>query len=138
MTNIDRIDRFERELPVALRDVAGTGSPDYLTDILGRTARTRRSMAISSLRSAHCRPGRVGRRHIRNDVGEARHERRSRWWWQTASILRSHLRRKHRDGRWRYRARGRRWRSGLVAAAVDGLILPQTAHPAETLPPRRR
>ena len=44
-----QFDRFERELPVALGDVAGTGAPDYLTDILGRTARTRQRPAWASL-----------------------------------------------------------------------------------------
>jgi hypothetical protein len=43
------IDRFERELPAALSDVAGTGRSDYLTDILGRTARTRQRPAWASL-----------------------------------------------------------------------------------------
>ena len=42
------IDRFERELPVALADVAGAGRPDYLTDVLGRTARTRQRPAWAS------------------------------------------------------------------------------------------
>ena len=44
-----RIDRFERELPAALRDVAGSGAPDYLSDILGRTARTRQRPAWASI-----------------------------------------------------------------------------------------
>ena len=43
------IDRFERELPAALSDVAGTGRSDYLTDILGRTARTPQRPAWASL-----------------------------------------------------------------------------------------
>jgi Tol biopolymer transport system component len=43
------VDRFERELPVALSDVAGAGRPDYLNDILGRTARTRQRPAWASL-----------------------------------------------------------------------------------------
>jgi Tol biopolymer transport system component len=43
------IDRFERELPAALSDVAGTGRSDYLNDILGRTARTRQRPAWASL-----------------------------------------------------------------------------------------
>jgi hypothetical protein len=42
-------DRFERELPVALTDIAAPGTPDYLTDILGRTARTRQRPAWASL-----------------------------------------------------------------------------------------
>ncbi|HEV7811082.1 MAG TPA: hypothetical protein VGO64_10810, partial [Candidatus Limnocylindrales bacterium] len=42
-------DRFERELPAALSDVAGSGRPDYLTDILGRTARTSQRPAWASL-----------------------------------------------------------------------------------------
>ena len=42
-------DRFERELPSALTDVAGGGRSDYLTDILGRTARTRQRPAWASL-----------------------------------------------------------------------------------------
>ena len=33
------IDRFERELPAALDDLADARTPDYLDDILGRTAR---------------------------------------------------------------------------------------------------
>jgi hypothetical protein len=43
------IDRFERELPGALLDVAGTPATDYLTEILGRTARTRQRPAWASL-----------------------------------------------------------------------------------------
>ena len=43
------IDRFELELPTALSDVAGTGRSDYLSDILGRTARTRQRPAWASL-----------------------------------------------------------------------------------------
>ena len=43
------IDRFDRELPTALLDVAGTPATDYLTDILGRTARTRQRPAWASL-----------------------------------------------------------------------------------------
>jgi hypothetical protein len=43
------IDRFERELPAALSDVAGSARPDYLTDILGRTARTSQRPAWASL-----------------------------------------------------------------------------------------
>ena len=43
------IDRFEHELPAALSDVAGIGRPDYLTDILGRTAHTRQRPAWASL-----------------------------------------------------------------------------------------
>jgi hypothetical protein len=43
------IDRFERELPTALSDVAGSGRTDYLTDILGRTARTSQRPAWASL-----------------------------------------------------------------------------------------
>jgi hypothetical protein len=43
------IDRFERELPAALSDVAGSGRPDYLLDILGRTARTSQRPAWASL-----------------------------------------------------------------------------------------
>jgi hypothetical protein len=42
------IDRFERELPSALADVAGAGRPDYLTDVLGRTATTRQRPAWAS------------------------------------------------------------------------------------------
>ena len=42
-------DRFERELPSALTDVAGGGRSDYLTDIPGRTARTRQRPAWVSL-----------------------------------------------------------------------------------------
>lgn len=42
-------DRFERELPDALLDVAGTRAPDYLADILGRTARNRQRPAWASL-----------------------------------------------------------------------------------------
>jgi Tol biopolymer transport system component len=49
MTTIDRSDRFEHELPDALSDVAGTGRSDYLTDILGRTARTSQRPAWASI-----------------------------------------------------------------------------------------
>jgi Tol biopolymer transport system component len=49
MTTIDRLDRFENELPDALSDVAGTGRSDYLIDILGRTARTSQRPAWASL-----------------------------------------------------------------------------------------
>jgi Tol biopolymer transport system component len=49
MNSVDRIDRFESELPVALRDVAGAGRSDYLTDVLGRTARTRQRPPWASL-----------------------------------------------------------------------------------------
>jgi Tol biopolymer transport system component len=49
MTTIDRFDRFEHELPDALSDVAGTGRSDYLTDILGRTARTSQRPASASI-----------------------------------------------------------------------------------------
>ena len=42
-------DRFERELPQALADITGSGNADYLTDILGRTARTRQRPAWASL-----------------------------------------------------------------------------------------
>jgi hypothetical protein len=45
------IDRFERGLPAALADLADERTPDYLIDILGRTARTRQ-------RSAWTHPGR--------------------------------------------------------------------------------
>ena len=43
------IDRFERTLPVALTDLAAPRTPDYLTDILGRTARTRQRPAWASI-----------------------------------------------------------------------------------------
>ena len=43
------VDRFDRELPEALLDVAGSPATDYLTDILGRTARTRQRPAWASL-----------------------------------------------------------------------------------------
>ena len=49
MNSIHRIDRFERELPVALSDVAGAGRSDYLIDVLGRTARTRQRPPWASL-----------------------------------------------------------------------------------------
>ena len=42
------IDRFERQLPMALTDLADPRTPDYLTDILGRTARTRQRPAWAS------------------------------------------------------------------------------------------
>jgi hypothetical protein len=42
-------DRFERQLPVALTDLAAPRTPDYLTDILGRTARTRQRPAWASI-----------------------------------------------------------------------------------------
>ena len=43
------VDRFERELPDALADVAGMARPDYLSDILGQTAATRQRPAWASL-----------------------------------------------------------------------------------------
>lgn len=43
------IDRFERQLPMALTDLAAPRAPDYLTDILGRTAATRQRPAWASL-----------------------------------------------------------------------------------------
>jgi Tol biopolymer transport system component len=43
------IDRFERHLPMALTDLAAPRTPDYLTDILGRTARTRQRPAWASI-----------------------------------------------------------------------------------------
>lgn len=43
------IDAFERHLPSALTDLAAPGTPDYLTDILGRTAATRQRPAWASL-----------------------------------------------------------------------------------------
>jgi hypothetical protein len=43
------IDTFERHLPSALTDLAAPGTPDYLTDILGRTAATRQRPAWASL-----------------------------------------------------------------------------------------
>lgn len=39
------IDPFERELPVALADLADAQTPDYFIDLLGRTARTRQRPA---------------------------------------------------------------------------------------------
>ena len=45
------IDRFERQLPTALTDLADPRTPDYLVDILGQTARTRQ-------RPAWANPGR--------------------------------------------------------------------------------
>jgi hypothetical protein len=42
------IDRFERQLPVALTDLADERTPDYLIDILGRTARSRQRPAWAS------------------------------------------------------------------------------------------
>ena len=42
------IDPFERHLPSALAEIGETRSPDYLTDILGRTARTRQRPAWAS------------------------------------------------------------------------------------------
>ena len=38
-------DRFERDLPMDLEDLAGPYTPDYLTDILSRTATTRQRPA---------------------------------------------------------------------------------------------
>jgi Tol biopolymer transport system component len=46
---MNSVDRFEHELPLALSDVAGGGRSDYLTDILGRTARTSQRPAWASL-----------------------------------------------------------------------------------------
>jgi Tol biopolymer transport system component len=43
------IDRFERQLPMALTDLAVPSTPEYLTDILGRTARTRQRPAWASI-----------------------------------------------------------------------------------------
>jgi Tol biopolymer transport system component len=43
------IDRFERQLPTALTDLAVPRTPDYLTDILGLTARTRQRPAWASV-----------------------------------------------------------------------------------------
>lgn len=43
------IDPFERQLPAALTRLADPRTPDYLTDILGRTARTRQRSAWRSL-----------------------------------------------------------------------------------------
>ena len=45
------IDRFERQLPVALTELADPRTPDYLVDILGQTVRTRQ-------RPAWANPGR--------------------------------------------------------------------------------
>jgi hypothetical protein len=42
------IDRFERVLPAALADLGEMHTPDYLTDILGRTARTPQRPAWAS------------------------------------------------------------------------------------------
>lgn len=43
------IDTFERRLPTALADLAAPSTPDYLTDILGRTAATRQRPAWASI-----------------------------------------------------------------------------------------
>ena len=43
------IDRFERNLPVALTDLAAPRTPEYLIDVLGRTARTRQRPAWASI-----------------------------------------------------------------------------------------
>ena len=43
------IDRFERALPAALADLAEPHVPDYVTDVLGQTARTRQRPAWASL-----------------------------------------------------------------------------------------
>lgn len=43
------IDRFERRLPAALTDLAAPSAPDYLTDILGRTAASSQRPAWASL-----------------------------------------------------------------------------------------
>jgi hypothetical protein len=43
------IDAFERHLPSALTDLAAPATPDYLTDILGRTAATSQRPAWASL-----------------------------------------------------------------------------------------
>jgi Tol biopolymer transport system component len=43
------IDRFERQLPMALTHLAQPQTPDYLTDILGRTAGTRQRPAWASI-----------------------------------------------------------------------------------------
>lgn len=42
-------DHFERRLPAALSDLAAPSTPDYLTDILGRTAATSQRPAWASL-----------------------------------------------------------------------------------------
>ena len=43
------IDAFERHLPSALTDLAAPATPDYLTDILGRTAATQQRLAWASI-----------------------------------------------------------------------------------------
>lgn len=43
------IDRFERQLPAALSDLAQPRTPDYFLDILGQTARTRQRPAWVSI-----------------------------------------------------------------------------------------
>lgn len=43
------IDTFERRLPTALTDLAAPSTPDYLTDILGRTAATSQRPAWASV-----------------------------------------------------------------------------------------
>ena len=43
------IDRFERRLPAGLTELAGPYTPDYLIDILGRTAATRQRPAWASI-----------------------------------------------------------------------------------------
>ena len=43
------IDRFERQLPAALSDLAEPRTPDYFLDILGQTARTRQRPAWVSI-----------------------------------------------------------------------------------------
>ena len=43
------IDAFERHLPSALTDLAAPATPDYLTDILGRTAATPQRLAWASI-----------------------------------------------------------------------------------------
>ena len=43
------IDRFERQLPASLAELGEMQPPDYLTDVLGQTARTRQRPAWASL-----------------------------------------------------------------------------------------
>ena len=62
------IDRFERQLPAALTDLADPRTPDYVIDILGQTARTRQRPAWASLE-----------RWLHMDVPSTASTRHTRW-----------------------------------------------------------
>lgn len=69
------IDRFERQLPGALTDLADPRTPDYFIDILGLTARTRQRPAWTSLE-----------RWLPMDIATARVPM-TRFPWRTVGVL---------------------------------------------------